>query len=134
MVCAVKASTDQARFAWASVMLVCRLKIVLKRLVVRDVVPAGRDRIVSGQTRVMRSTNCPALRVSPSGSKSSLEPTPSNVLLLEQISDIGSHHGNADFREELAGRRIRGHAVVIERSGIVDVGTGELISADGSRS
>src|ERR1700738_5280323 len=71
---------DLCHAAGPQMMLVCRLSVILKRLVVRNVVSYGRREVVSRQPGVMRATHYPALGIYARWREAALEPTPRDAL------------------------------------------------------
>src|SRR5712664_2164962 len=86
------------------------LRVILERLVVRNIVTHGRREIVSGKPGVMRTADCPAVGIYARRRESALKPAPGNALGVQQIADILT-----SYRDH--GRRLQfgvGHHAIVE--------------------
>src|SRR5580704_16904331 len=95
--------------------------VVLERFVVRNVVTNGFDGIIASQTGMVRSANCAAQRIEARRSKAALEPSPRNILCVEQIADVFSRDRNHGGGLQL---RIGEHTFIASRTRVADDRTG----------
>src|SRR6266849_10069948 len=76
--------SDHVDRSWRQVMRIGRLRVILKRLVVWNIV----ERREPSHGAVIGSADRRAIRVPSGRAKATLEPSPGDALLVEQIADV----------------------------------------------
>src|SRR5712664_3588514 len=95
--------------------LIGSLRVILERLVVRNIVTHGRREIVSGKPGVMRAADCSAVRIYARRRESALEPAPGDALGVQQIAYVFPNYGDHGRGLQLG---VGQHAIVEARARI----------------
>ena len=111
-------------------MLVVALRIVLERLVVRNVVAAGFDGVVTSKACCMCAADRTTHGIVARWAESAREPAPRYSLRVEQVADVCASDADQSLCEELGSSGIGGDAIVECRARIADYRAGSLGASD----